>query len=47
MRGFWADILPAALDLDFPGIDAPERRNLRDLQSLHSEPETDRTATSR
>ena len=32
MRGFWAVTLPAALDLDFTGLEAPSRATLRDLE---------------
>ena len=34
LRAFWAETLPAALDLAFSGVDAPATKNLRELESL-------------
>jgi hypothetical protein len=34
MRGFWANTLPAALDLEFAGIEAPVVATLRELQMV-------------
>ncbi len=34
MRAFWADTLPAALDLVFTGLDSPVAQNLRELEQV-------------
>jgi len=34
MRGFWADTLPAALDLEFTGLDAPVAKTLSELEEV-------------
>jgi hypothetical protein len=34
MRGFWAETLPSALDLNFSGMDAPVAKTLRELEEV-------------
>ena len=38
MRGFWANTLPAALELPFTGIESPVAPNLRELESEFYDP---------
>jgi len=37
MRAFWAETLPAALDLPFSGLEAPVGINLRELEDVAAE----------
>jgi hypothetical protein len=38
MRGFWADMLPAALDKEFWGLESPVAPSLRELEQVVSRP---------